>query len=268
MKINKKENLEYITFDNLEQTGMVTHCFTTRHGGSSTGHWASMNMGFTRGEERAVVLQNYRRLAEVVGFTAENYVTSQQTHTTNVRRVTAADAGKGVWTERGYTDVDGLITNEKHIPLVIFGADCVPVFLLDKRNHAIGVAHCGWMGTGKRMAEKILQEMMSAFGTKPADVTAAIGPSIGKCCFQMDAPVLELFHKNIPWTEDIVEKDPSTEGKYKMDLWECNRRLLAEMGVTDIEISGLCTKCDQERFYSHRGMGEKRGVMAGVLELI
>ena len=129
MKINKRENLEYITFDNLEQTGMVTHCFTTRHGGSSTGHWASMNMGFTRGEERAVVLQNYRRLAEVVGFTAENYVTSQQTHTTNVRRVTASDAGKGVWTERGYTDVDGLITNEKHIPLVIFGADCVPVFL-------------------------------------------------------------------------------------------------------------------------------------------
>ena len=188
--------------------------------------------------------------------------------TTNVRRVTAADAGKGVWTERGYTDVDGLITNEKHIPLVIFGADCVPVFLLDKKNHAIGVAHCGWVGTGNRMAEKILQEMMRTFGTDPADVTAAIGPSIGKCCFQMDEPVLALFRKNIPWTEEIVEKDPAAEGKYKMDLWECNRRLLAEMGVRDIEISGLCTKCDQERFYSHRGMGEKRGVMAGVIELI
>ena len=229
---------------------------------------ASMNMGFARGEEREPVLQNYKILAEAVGFTAENYVTSQQTHTTNVRRVTAADAGTGVWTERGYTDVDGLITNEKHIPLVIFGADCVPVFLLDKKNHAIGVAHCGWVGTGNRMAEKILQEMMRTFGTDPADVTAAIGPSIGKCCFQMDEPVLALFRKNIPWTEEIVEKDPAAEGKYKMDLWECNRRLLAEMGVQDIEISGLCTKCDQKRFYSHRGMGEKRGVMAGVIELI
>lgn len=133
MKINRKNDLEYITFDNLEQTGLVKHCFTTRHGGVSTDYWASMNMGFARGEKREPVLQNYKILAEAVGFTAENYVTSQQTHTTNVRRVTAADAGKGVWTERGYTDVDGLITNEKHIPLVIFGADCVPVFLLDKK---------------------------------------------------------------------------------------------------------------------------------------
>lgn len=267
MRINRKNELEYITFDNLERTGLVRHCFTTRHGGISTDAWASMNMGFTRGEAREVVLRNYEILAEAVGFTAKNYVTAQQTHTTNIRRVTAADAGKGVWTERGYTDVDGLITNERHIPLVIFGADCVPVFLVDKRNRAVGVAHCGWMGTGKRMAERILREMTRAFGTNPSEVAAAIGPSIGKCCFQMDAPVLRLFRENIPWTEDIVTPDPTAEGKYKMDLWECNRRLLAEAGVRDIEIAGLCTKCDRERFYSHRGMGEKRGVMAGVLEL-
>lgn len=116
MKINRKNDLEYITFDNLEQTGLVKHCFTTRHGGVSTDYWASMNMGFARGEEREPVLQNYKILAEAVGFTAENYVTSQQTHTTNVRRVTAADAGKGVWTERGYTDVDGLLPTRSIFP--------------------------------------------------------------------------------------------------------------------------------------------------------
>lgn len=268
MRIEKKDGLEYIVFDNLERTELVRHCFTTRHGGVSTEHWASMNMGFFRGEERETVLENYRILGRALGFSAENYVTSQQTHTTNVRHVTAADRGKGVWTERGYTDVDGLITDEKNIPLVIFGADCVPVFLLDRKNHAIGAAHCGWMGTGRRMAEKILQAMMQTFGTDPADVTAAIGPSIGKCCFQMDAPVLRLFEENIPWTQEIVTPDPTEAGKFKLDLWETNRRLLAEMGVRDIEIAGLCTKCDQERFYSHRGMGEKRGVMAGVLELV
>ena len=268
MKIERNEALEYITFDNLTRTGLVRHCFTTRHGGVSTGYWGSMNMGFSRGEERGPVWENYRILAEKVGFTAERYVTSQQTHTTNVRLVTAADAGKGVWTERGYTDVDGLITKEKHLPLVIFGADCVPVFLLDRKNEAIGMAHCGWMGTGKRMAEKILQAMTESFGTEPADVTAAIGPSIGKCCFQVDEPVVNLFKDNIAWAEDVIFTDPSAEGKYKIDLWETNRRLLAEMGVKDIEISGLCTKCDQERFYSHRGMGEKRGVMAGVMELL
>lgn len=268
MKIERKDELEYITFDNLTETGMVRHCFTTRHGGVSTAHWAAMNMGLSRGEARETVLENYRILADVVGFTAENFVTSQQTHTTNVRRVTAADKGKGVWTDRGYTDVDGLITNEKNIPLVIFGADCVPVFLLDRKNKAIGMAHCGWMGTGRRMAEKTLQAMMDAFGTDPGEVTAGIGPSIGKCCFQVDAPVVHLFQENIPWAEDVIFDDPSEEGKCKMDLWETNRRLLAEMGVKDIEISGLCTKCDQERFYSHRGMGEKRGVMAGIMELV
>lgn len=268
MKIVRKGSLEYIAFENLEQTGMVRHCFTTRHGGMSTAHWASMNMGFSRGEAAEIVRENYRILGRAVGFTVENYVTSQQTHTTNIRCVTAKDAGKGVWTERGYTDVDGLITKEKGIPLVIFGADCVPVFLLDTKNKAIGMAHCGWMGTGKRMAEKILREMMWEFGTNPADIVAGIGPSIGRCCFQMDAPVLELFRENIPWTDDIVEKDPSAAGKYKLDLWETNRRLLAEMGVKNIEISGLCTKCEQERFYSHRGMGEKRGVMAGIMELL
>ena len=155
MRIEKKDELEYIVFDNLERTGLVRHCFTTRHGGVSTEHWASMNMGFSRGEERETVLENYRILGQTLGFSVENYVTSQQTHSTNVHHVTAADRGKGVWTERGYTDVDGLITDEKNIPLVIFGADCVPVFLLDKKNHAIGAAHCGWKGPGRRRAEKI-----------------------------------------------------------------------------------------------------------------
>ena len=105
MAIIKKGDLEYITFENLEQTGMVKHAFTTRHGGVSTEHWATMNMGLARGEAKEPVWENYRILADAVGFTVENYVTSQQTHTTNVRRVTAADKGKGVWIDRGYTDV-------------------------------------------------------------------------------------------------------------------------------------------------------------------
>ena len=129
MKINRKNDLEYITFDNLEQTGIgeallydaARRCQHRLLGKHEHGLCAR------RGTE--LVLQNYKILAEAVGFTAENYVTSQQTHTTNVRRVTAADAGKGVWTERGYTDVDGLITNEKHIPFGDFRGrlcTCVP----------------------------------------------------------------------------------------------------------------------------------------------
>lgn len=267
MRIEKKGDLEVVIFDNLHKTGLVKHCFTTRHGGVSQGCYGSMNMGLSRGEEVALVRKNYEILGDALGFHAESYVTSQQTHTTNVRRVTRADAGKGVFRERGYADVDGLITDEPQIPLVIFGADCVPIFLLDKKRKAIGMAHCGWKGTGNRMAAHTLQAMVDAFGTDPADVTAAIGPSIGRCCFQVDEPVVELFRKNLPFADEVIFDDPHEAEKYRIDLWATNRRLLADMGVTDIEVAGLCTMCDTQRFYSHRRMGEQRGVMAGVMEL-
>ncbi|AMJ42203.1 peptidoglycan editing factor PgeF [Anaerotignum propionicum] len=267
MKIEKLGEVEVVIFDNLNQTDMVKHCFTTRRGGVSKGFYATMNMGLTRGEDKELVLKNYEILGDVMGFSKENYVTSQQTHTTNVRQITAGDRGKGVLREREYFDVDGLITNEPNIPLVIFGADCVPVFLLDIKGKAIGMAHCGWMGTGNRMAEHTLQAMIDAFGTEPENVVAAIGPSIGKCCFQVDAPVVELFRKNIAFAEEIIFDDPKEDGKYRIDLWETNRRLLENMGVKNIEIAGLCTMCDTERFYSHRKMREDRGVMAGIMEL-
>lgn len=267
MKIKKVGEVEVVIFDNLVKTDMVKHCFTTRRGGVSNGFYASMNMGLTRGEGQTLVLKNYEILGEAMGFSKKNYVTSQQTHTTNVRRITAEDRGKGVLRERGYSDVDGLITNESNIPLVIFGADCVPVFLLDTKKKAIGMAHCGWLGTGNRMAEHTLKAMIDAFGTDPKDVVAAIGPSIGKCCFQVDEPVVSLFRRNLDFADEIIFDDPEEAGKYRIDLWETNRRLLADMGVKNIEIAGLCTMCDTERFYSHRKMRENRGVMAGIMEL-
>jgi hypothetical protein len=117
------------------------------------------------------------------------------------------------------------------------------------------------------MAEHILKAMIDAFGTDPKDVVAAIGPSIGKCCFQVDEPVVSLFRKNLDFADEIIFDDPKEAGKYRIDLWETNRRLLADMGVENIEIAGLCTMCDANRFYSHRKMRENRGVMAGIMEL-
>lgn len=267
MTMANKGNLSVVVFDNIEKTGLVRHCFTTRKGGVSQGHFGSMNMGLSRGEDVEIVRKNYGILSEAFGFRGDSFVTTQQTHTTNARRIVEEDRGRGVLRERGYTDVDGLITNVPNLPLVIFGADCVPVFLVDQKNKAIGVCHCGWKGTGERMAEHTLLAMIKEFGTDPAFVVAAIGPSIGKCCFQVDDPVVNLFRKHIHFHEEIIFDDPKEEGKYRIDLWETNRRLLWDLGVRDIEISGLCTMCDTENFYSHRKMGEKRGVMAGILEL-
>ncbi len=262
------QKIDIIQFNNIEETGLVKHCFTTRHGGVSEGYFGSMNMGFTRGEAREIVSKNYEILADAVGFTRENFTATYQTHTTNVYVVKAEDAGMGVLRERTYSDVDALITNVPNIPLVAFGADCVPIFLVDTKKKAIGMVHSGWAGTGNRMAEVALKAMMAEFGTEPKDVVAAIGPSIGKCCFQVDAPVVDLFRKNIAFADEIIFDDPTEEGKYKIDLWECNRRFLVDLGVTNIEISGLCTMCDTERFYSHRVMKNERGVMAGIMEIV
>ncbi len=268
MKLINKGTLELVVFDNLGKTGMVQHGFTTRHGGVSTGYYGTMNMGFSRGDRKEAVSENYRILAKALDLDAEAFVAAHQTHTTNILTVTAKDKGCGVTKERTYRNIDGLITNEKGINLVIFGADCVPIFLLDTKNRAIGLAHCGWRGTAERMAEKIVERMEEEFGTNPKDVVAGIAPSIGKCCFQVDDPVVELFEKQIYFAKDVISPDPSEVGKYKIDLWETNRRLLAEKGISDIEIAGLCTMCDTERFYSHRKMGEQRGVMAGVMTLL
>lgn len=268
MKLIQKGAMELVTFDNITQTGLVEHCFTTRHGGVSSGYYGEMNMGFSRGEDIQNVRENYRLLAKALHLDENAFVATQQTHTTNILRVTAADKGSGVTKERPYHDIDGLITNEKGINIVIFGADCVPVFLVDTKQKAIGLAHCGWKGTANRMAEKIVHRMQAEFDTNPKDIVAAIGPSIGKCCFQVDDPVVQLFEENLDFAKDVIFDDPSEQGKYKIDLWETNRRLLQECGVENIEISGLCTMCDTERFYSHRKMGEQRGVMAGILTLL
>ncbi|MBM6828620.1 peptidoglycan editing factor PgeF [Anaerotignum lactatifermentans] len=265
MKLIEKDGLELVTFDNLTATGMVKHGFTTRHGGVSTGCYASMNMGFSRGEERAPVAENYRILARALELDETAFVATQQTHTTNILKVGAADKGSGVTKDREYKDVDGLMTDEAGINLVIFGADCVPVFLLDPEHHAIGMAHCGWKGTANGMAKKIVERMTAEYSTDPQKLVAAIGPSIGKCCFQVDDPVVNLFRRQLYFADEVIFDDPSEEGKYKIDLWETNRRLLADCGVKNIEIAGLCTMCDTERFYSHRKMGERRGVMAGVM---
>lgn len=268
MKLVQKGSVELVTFDNLAATGLVKHGFTTRHGGVSTGYYGSMNMGFSRGENREAVAENYRILAKALELDENAFVATQQTHTTNILTVQREDMGSGVTKDRQYHDIDGLVTREKGINLVIFGADCVPVFLLDTKEKAIGLAHCGWKGTADGMARVIVERMQEEFGTKPENLVAAIGPSIGKCCFQVDDPVVSLFQKQLDFADEVIFDDPSEEGKYKIDLWDTNRRLLEACGVKNIEIAGLCTMCDTKRFYSHRKMGEKRGVMAGVMTLI
>ena len=171
-------------------------------------------------------MENYRRMAAVLGTDAEKMVLSYQTHTTNVRKVTEEDAGKGIVKERDYRDVDGLITDIPGITLVTFYADCVPLYFVDPVHRAVGLSHSGWRGTVHRMGKATLEAMNREYGTEPADVIACIGPSICQDCFEVGPEVAAEFADGFAeqYHNDLFYQKP--DGKYQVDLWRANQIVL------------------------------------------
>lgn len=263
------EEVPYLSFPILEETGLVKHGFSTKMGGVSQGKFATMNFTFTRGDNPGHVRENYRRMAKALGVDAEKMVLSYQTHTTNVRLVTESDAGKGITKEREYKDVDGLITNVPGITLVTFYADCVPLYFLDPVHKAIGLSHSGWRGTVKHMGEVTVKRMKESFGTKAEDLIACIGPSICGACYEVGSEVAEEFKKSFEekyWPEILTEKE---NGKYLLDLWKTNEIILLKAGLRKehIQVTDICTHCNSDYLFSHRTTGNERGNLAAFLSL-
>lgn len=258
--------LPLLHFPLLEQFDFVGHCFTTREGGVSSGIFESMNLSFTRGDEETAVFANYERLAKALGVEAEQFVCSHQTHTTNVRRVSKEDLGMGVTKERTYEDVDGLITNEPGVVLSTFYADCVPLYFVDPVHKAIGLSHSGWRGTVGRMGLRTLEAMKEAFGTKPKDVYAAVGPSICQECYEISRDVAEEFMKEFPQHQEEILWQKSEE-KFHLDLWKCNEIVLTEAGILPehLAVTNLCTCCNPKLLFSHRASQGKRGNLGAFL---
>ena len=175
--LRETEGVCRLSFPLLEESGLVSHCFSTRLGGVSRGRFATMNFTFTRGDKQEHVMENYRRMARALGVDLERMVLSYQTHTTNVRRVTEEDEGKGIARPRDYKDIDGLITDVPGITLVTFYADCVPLYFLDPVHRAIGLSHSGWRGTVKRMGKVTLEAMAEASGPGRRMCCAAWAPA-------------------------------------------------------------------------------------------
>lgn len=270
MKVNRHRELEYLTFPLLEETGMVRHLFSTRTGGVSEGIYASMNLSYTRGDRKEAVDENFRRIAEVLSASPERIVCSKQTHTTNVRPVTEQDCGKGILRPADYEDVDGLITNVPGVVLCTLYADCVPLYFVDVKNRAIGLAHSGWRGTVGRMGEAALKAMGDAFGTRPEDVLAAIGPSICQDCYEVSGEVIGAFRQEFGEESRYLYREGSKEGKYQLDLWEANKRVLLGAGILPehLAVTDLCTCCNSGYLFSHRASQGKRGNLGAFLDLI
>lgn len=267
LEIRESSGVTWLAFPALEESGLVSHAFSTRIGGVSEGNFSTMNFSFTRGDDPDHVRENYRRMAEVLGVKMERMVLSHQTHTTHVRKVTEEDAGKGILRERDYTDVDGLITNIPGITLVTFFADCVPLYILDPVHRAIGLSHSGWRGTVNRMGQVTLEAMRREYGTDPADTTVCIGPSICQNCYEVGPEVAQRFADAFDpaYHQDLFYQKEN--GKYQLDLWKANQLVFAEAAVHPdrIHVTDICTHCNPDLLFSHRTMGNERGNLAAFL---
>ncbi|MBQ7106641.1 MAG: peptidoglycan editing factor PgeF [Clostridia bacterium] len=266
--MNRKGSLCFITFPKLESFGSIKHGFSTRLGGVSEGYFSSMNLSFTTGDARHRVVKNYEIFSNALGIDPKSTVLSRQTHTDNIRIVTAQDCGKGVYKDFDYTDTDALITNVNGVTLVTHSADCCLLVFFDPIKKVIASAHAGWRGTVKEIGLKTVQKMIQSFGCDPKDIIAGIAPSIGKCCYEVDDPVYNEFIKlkylNIP---QIFTTKPN--GKYMLDLWEANKQILIQSGINpdNIDVTDLCTNCNCKEFHSHRATAGKRGVNALFIQL-
>ncbi len=254
----KKDTLEYLVSEQIA----APHCFTTRLGGVSTGIWASMNIGPSRGDDLENVLENYRILGAALGFTPEDVVIARQTHSDIVRRVGYADRGAGLTREK-LPECDALITNEPHVALMVSTADCTPIVFYDPVTGAVGAAHAGWRGTASAIGAKTVEAMVREFGCRPADIRAAIGPNIGFCCFETDVDVPNAMRA--AFGEEVKPFIRTVGEKYYVNLKEINALILRRAGVKHIDISDECTKCRPDRFWSHRITGLQRGSQGAII---
>lgn len=267
MNVKEKNGVTWLTYPALEEIPEIVHGFSTRLGGVSKGIYASMNLSFTRGDEEAAVRENYRRLSAAVGFAAEDMVTSDQTHTTNVRVITEEDRGNGITRPKAYRDVDGMVTDVPGLVLATFYADCVPLYFVDPVHGAIGLSHSGWRGTVGKIGAVTVRKMTEQYGSRPEELLCAVGPSICQDCYEVSRDVVEEFKEAFgekDWERLFYHK---AEEKYQLNLWEANRIILQEAGVLPehISIANLCTCCNPELLFSHRASKGRRGNLAAFL---
>ena len=263
---NTCQDLTFLTSSLLDGPGL-RHGFSTRAGGVSPAPWDSLNLGVSVGDDMTRVQENFRRFCAAVGVDERRVVLSRQVHEDNIRLVTAADCGKGLWRDRDYESVDAMITCEAGLSLVVFSADCNMILLWDPLHRAAGAVHAGWRGVASALVQKTVRRMQEVFCTDPAALRCAIGPAIGPCCFETDDDVPAALRDALG---DKAEPYMVRQGaKWHIDLKGVNARLLRDLGVPaeHIDICPHCTACMPQLYWSHRKLGTARGSQIALISL-
>lgn len=162
--------------------------------------------------------------------------------------------GNGAFTrDTAISETDAMVTNAPNVCLFVMSADCVPLLFYDPVKKAIGACHAGWKGTIDKAPSATIKTMCNAFGSRPSDIFAAIGPSIGLCCYNIGSEVIDSALRSFGSTDDIIKFDIFNRQPY-FDLWTTNKNVLIEAGITKshIELAGLCTHCNNTDFFSSR----------------
>ncbi len=247
------------------------HGFSARIGGKSAlAHTSSLNLAFRRGDDEETVLENLRLFGQAVGFDCSKTVSLHQVHSARVREVTSEDAGLGYFVP---TDecADGYVTLEKGLPVGVKNADCTPVlfaWVKDGTAQAVAAVHAGWRGTLSEISLEAVGRL-SEKGAKKDEIFAAIGPSIGVCCYEVGKDFYDAFREKYgeDFCREFIPESKQKDGKYfahvaKMNLWQLKNAGIPE---ENIDLFSLCTSCEEELFYSHRKSRGLRGTMLSVV---
>lgn len=262
-----KDN-QMLEYDLLQSYSNISCFTTTRHGGCSSGAYASFNCTDYCGDHEEDVLQNQQLLLDRLSLPSVELLLPRQTHGSEVRVIDQSyallspDAKKKL-----LYGVDALVTDVAYHCIAVSTADCVPILLYDPVHQAIGVVHAGWRGTVAQLLTKTLAVMKTTYGTTPHLVRACIGPSIGVDSFEVGEEVYHAFEQAQFPMEQIAKWNDGT-GKWHIDLWEANSWLLTQSGVelNHIEVAGICTVQQVEHFFSARKLGIASGrILSGMV---
>jgi YfiH family protein len=259
-----------VQFASLARWPGLVHGVSTRDGGVSCGPFASLNLGWTVGDQRDRVETNYQLLCVALGISRDHLTTTWQVHGQHIVPAAAGDRGSMI------AKADGIITDVPNLPITQRYADCTPVLVYDGRRHAVGMAHAGWRGTVAGVSAALVRAMVTAYGSQATDLVAVVGPAIGPCCYEVGPEVVAAVRQAFPEAGHLLIRQPASPdngqgdpgpGRLHLDLPEANRWQLARAGVDQIEVSGICTRCQRDVYFSHRGDGGHTGRFAAVMML-
>ena len=254
-----QNGLRYYHFDSFDDE-IVTHAMFTRQGGTSPKPWESLNMGSVVGDDKRRVEANRRRAFQALERDPASMHDVWQVHSARVARVDVPRAPEMI-----HTQADGMLTDQPEVTLFMRFADCVPLLLFDPVKQVVGLIHAGWRGTVKKIATEAVQEMVTGYGSRPRDIRAGIGPSISAERYEVGDEVVAQVEE--AFGSQATRLLPKQAGRVNFDLWEANRILLADAGLEQIEIAGVCTASNLEDWYSYRaeeGPTGRFGVLIGL----